>query len=98
MRRVRWVMLVGLAVAAVACVPSPGAGAPRVTGDPVVGAVLNATTGDWLFEPTSYSYTWRSCSAGTSGECVTVGGSTSSYTGFPASKKNVAPRFTWRTV
>ncbi len=52
---------------------------PVVTGSPVVGQVLSATTGTWTGSPTSYAYQWQDCAgyfcfnlAGGSGSRYTV--------------------------
>jgi hypothetical protein len=51
---------------------------PAVTGSPVVGQILTATTGTWTASPTSYSFAWKLCdAAGTS--CVSVGGDLETY-------------------
>jgi hypothetical protein len=55
---------------------------PVVTGSPVVGQILTATTGSWEPIPTSYSFGWKLCdAAGTS--CAAVGGDLQSYTPGP---------------
>ena len=50
---------------------------PAVSGSPVEGATLSASTGSWSGSPTSYAYQWQDCnSAGAS--CTNIGGATSS--------------------
>jgi hypothetical protein len=50
---------------------------PTVSGSPLVGQTLTATTGSWTGSPTSYAYAWRRCD--TSGaSCATIGGASSS--------------------
>jgi hypothetical protein len=59
----------------------PGAGAPSntalptISGAPLKGEVLTASSGEWTEAPTSYSYQWQACEA--SGEhCSDVEGAT----------------------
>lgn len=54
--------------------------APIVSGVAAVGKTLTTSTGSWSNSPSSYSYTWQSCSSsGTN--CVNISGATdSSYT------------------
>jgi hypothetical protein len=52
---------------------------PVITGSPVAGQILTATTGNWTASPTSYSFAWKLCdAAGTS--CIAVGGDLQTYT------------------
>jgi hypothetical protein len=52
---------------------------PAISGTPVEGKMLTATTGSWTGSPTVYTYQWRHCS--TSGQsCTNISGAaTSSY-------------------
>jgi hypothetical protein len=36
---------------------------PTISGNPVVGQTLSATTGTWANRPTSYSYSWQRCTS-----------------------------------
>lgn len=79
MRRLK----VGVAASAVlllaACAPAPVLPLPVITGDAVVGQVLNVTTGGWAFGPETFSYKWKSCISPGSG-CSPVGADAPSYT------------------
>jgi hypothetical protein len=62
--------------------PSPPANTapPAISGTPVVGQALTASTGSWSGSPTSYAYQWFYCSSPGVG-CVAISGATtSSYT------------------
>jgi hypothetical protein len=83
---IRPIVLLCVALA-LAVVPAAGARTtvptnltvPTIGGSPVEGATLTASTGTWTGKPTSYSYSWRRCSA-TGTSCVAIGGaSASSY-------------------
>jgi hypothetical protein len=50
--------------------------APTISGTPAVGSPLQATTGSWDGDPTSYHYSWSSCALG--GACGTAVGTDSS--------------------
>jgi hypothetical protein len=54
-------------------VPSPTS-APSISGTAQQGDTLTAATGSWTNQPTSYSYTWEDCIAGT---CTPIPGATS---------------------
>ena len=45
--------------------------APSITGTAQVGDTLTSSTGTWSGSPSSYSYAWKDCSAGT---CTTISG------------------------
>jgi hypothetical protein len=47
-------------------------GAAAISGEPLVGAVLTVSNGEWHGAPTGYSYSWESCTA--AGRCETIGG------------------------
>jgi subtilase family serine protease len=51
--------------------PPANSAVPVITGSPIVGQTLTATTGTWSNSPTSYSYQWQTCNS-TSG-CTSVG-------------------------
>src|SRR5262249_9822843 len=51
---------------------------PLVTGSPIVGQILTATTGTWTASPTSYSFAWKLCGAAAT-SCISVGGDLDSY-------------------
>ena len=62
---------------------------PVLTGDsptisnasPVAGSQLQASTGEWSENPTSYDYDWYSCSASAGPDCdTTVGADAATYT------------------
>ena len=57
--------------------PPQNTALPTITGSPVLGQTLTATTGTWTNSPTTYSYAWQSCSSG--GACSPVGGNASTY-------------------
>jgi len=67
------------------CTPAPmpapvDTAPPTVSGSPLVGSALKASTGSWSGSPTTYSYQWRRCdSSGNSCGNIT-GAGTSSYT------------------
>jgi hypothetical protein len=48
---------------------------PTITGQPVAGQVLSASTGSWGNPPSSYTYQWRHC---TSSGCTNIAGATNS--------------------
>ncbi len=64
--------------------PPVNLAAPEISGEPVEGQELTATTGEWAGTPSlSYAYQWLSCSTIT-GECMEIAGATSStYTAGP---------------
>jgi len=46
---------------------------PTITGSSTkVGQVLNATTGTWNYQPTSYSYQWQRCETAAVTSCVDI--------------------------
>jgi len=46
---------------------------PTITGSSTkVGQVLNATTGTWSYQPTSYVYQWQRCETAEVGSCVDI--------------------------
>ena len=50
---------------------------PTVSGSPVEGQTLSATTGSWEGSPTSYTYQWEDCN--TAGQaCTNIAKATSS--------------------
>ena len=55
---------------------------PQVTGTPVVGSTLTATTGSWTGAPTSYGFQWMLCPASggatDASDCAAIGGATTS--------------------
>jgi uncharacterized protein YukE len=58
--------------------PSVNIGAPSISGLPIDGQTLTATSGEWAgTAPITYTYQWISCSSLT-GECTPIPGSTSS--------------------
>ncbi|MCB1257889.1 MAG: hypothetical protein KDB26_12330, partial [Microthrixaceae bacterium] len=78
--RVRWMVLVCCAMLiAAACAPSPGFQPPSISGDPVVGGELTASRGEWLFDPTGYVFSWRSCAAEAPSDCRDVGENSDRY-------------------
>jgi hypothetical protein len=55
---------------------------PKITGRPLAGASLAASTGEWTGSPTSFSYQWQACEAG--GPCIDLPEATSAtYTLIP---------------
>ncbi|HEV3283056.1 MAG TPA: hypothetical protein VG010_02530, partial [Solirubrobacteraceae bacterium] len=61
--------------------PPVNVGAPMVSGTPIVGQVLTASTGSWAGTPPfTYAYRWQSCPI-LSGECGDIAGASgSTYT------------------
>ena len=58
------------ATAVVTLIPAPvNTALPAVSGSPVEGQTLSATTGSWEGSPTSYTYQWEDCS--TAGQACT---------------------------
>ncbi len=58
---------------------------PRISGDPIQGETLTATTGTWRNNPTSFAFQWRRCppngGKGDASNCTTISGATTnSYT------------------
>ena len=52
---------------------------PAITGTPLVGSVLSASTGSWTNNPTGYAYEWRRCTTTSSlTSCTTIAGATAS--------------------
>jgi streptogramin lyase len=49
---------------------------PAITGDPIVGHVLETSDGIWAHSPTAFAYQWLSCDAGGTG-CAAIPGDTS---------------------
>ena len=74
-----------------ACTPTPSAPKPKpsppalpsIVGTPSVGTTLTATTGNWLYSPTSFNYSWQRCTDIVATSCVQVA-TTSAYTLVPA--------------
>jgi hypothetical protein len=48
---------------------------PTISGQPMQGQTLSASTGSWGNDPTSYAYQWQDC---TSSGCSNIGGATGS--------------------
>lgn len=63
---------------AVACVPAASSPRPSISGDPVVGATLSVSSGAWTNDPTTFHYSWESCTTVGVG-CVRVGGDRNTY-------------------
>ena len=49
---------------------------PVVTGTASVGNILQATTGSWDNDPTSYAYQWERCKTGSPSSCSNIKGAT----------------------
>lgn len=73
----RWAMT-AITVLVVACVPSGGEPRPLISGSPVVGATLSVSNGAWINDPTTFAYTWESCTAPNAG-CTKVGNDSNVY-------------------
>ena len=69
---------VSAATAPVAALPA-AVELPAITGTPVVGALLTATTGTWTGAPASYSFGWEICDA-QGLNCNAVSGNSQSWT------------------
>ncbi len=54
--------------------PPVNAVLPQISGNPVVGSTLTASTGTWGFAPTSLTYQWEGCDS--HGNCHNVAGAT----------------------
>ena len=52
-------------------------GAPEITGTTIEGHSLEATTGTWSEQPSSFSYRWRRCDS-TGANCSSISGATNS--------------------
>lgn len=76
----RWACLFFVSLVAAACAPSPGLESPMISGEPVVGVELTATSGTWIFEPKSFAYAWSSCASEDRTECRSVGENSTRYT------------------
>ena len=57
--------------------PPQNTSLPTITGSPVLGQTLTATTGTWTNSPTTYSYAWQSCDSRS--VCSPVGANASTY-------------------
>ena len=53
--------------------PPANTGLPAISGSPVNGQPLSASTGTWSGSPTSYAYEWRRCDT-TGAGCVAIAG------------------------
>lgn len=54
---------------------------PTLTGTAKVGSAVTASTGTWSNSPTSYSYSWQSCTSSSGSGCTAISGALSqSYT------------------
>ena len=67
--------------AATAAVTGPpvNSGAPAVSGTPLAGQTLTASTGTWLGAPTSYAYAWKRCDAAGTTNTAIAGATASTY-------------------
>ena len=63
-----------------AITPPTNTSLPVISGSPVAGQVLSASTGVWSGGPTGYAYEWRRCDATGAGCVAIAGASGSSYT------------------
>lgn len=75
------------ATAVVKPLPPVNTTAPAISGSPVEGSTLTASTGSWTNNPTAYSYQWERCTGNTT--CSAIGGATAStYVPGPADYAN----------
>ncbi len=57
--------------------PAPkNTAAPAISGSAAEGETLQASTGTWSGNPTSYTYQWESCKASGAKSCTAIGGAT----------------------